>query len=66
MTKRKKRKAAGGRPPLPDGEHRARYAIRLPPDLLEEFRDATADKPRGEATRIIERAIRNYVRKHRR
>ena len=66
LMSERKRKAGGGRPPLPEGEHRARYALRLPQDLLAQFRGATADKPRGEATRVIEQAIRKYVQKHRR
>lgn len=62
MSKRKRH--AGGRPALPPEERRVRYAIRLPAELLDSFREATADKPRGEATQVVERAIRRYVRKH--
>ena len=64
MARKKKPKL--GRPPLPDGEQRVRYALRLPPDLLEQFRDACADKPRGEATRVIEKAICAYVAREQR
>ena len=64
MARKKKPKL--GRPPLPEGEQRVRYALRLPPDLLDQFREACADKPRGEATRVIEKAIRAYVARHER
>lgn len=64
VAKRRKRKPAGGRPPLPEGERRVRYALRFHPELLREFRAACRGKPRGEATRVIEAAIRAYVRKH--
>ena len=66
MSVPKKKRHSGGRPPLPPDQVRVRYALRLPQDLLAQFREATADKPRGEATRVIEQALRAYVARYER
>ena len=60
---KKKAQKRRGPPPVAEEDRRIAYAVRLPRWLVEEFRDACGDV-RGEATRVIEQAIRRYVAKH--
>ena len=60
---RKKKARRRGPPPVAEQDRRIAYTTRLPRWLVEEFRDACGDV-RGEATRVVEQAIRRYVAKH--
>lgn len=59
----KRRRKRRGRPPLPAGERRATLCVRLPADLLGDFRAAL--RRRGErAGRALEALVRRYVARH--
>ena len=54
-----------GRTPLPDNLKRVSFAVRLPRELIDEFRSVCGREPAGEITRVVEACVRRYVAKKR-
>ena len=60
---KKKAQARRGPPLIAEEDRRIAFAVRIPRKLAEAFRDACGGK-RGEATRVVETAIKRYCAKH--
>jgi len=63
-SRRKAQRKRRGPRPVAEQDRRIGYTTRLPRWLVEAFRDACGDK-RGEQTRVVEKAIERYVKRHR-
>ena len=61
----RKRKKRAGRRPLPDHLRRVPFTVRLPGELLEEFRELCEELDPGTQTKVIEDAVRRFIRRRR-
>ena len=61
----RKRKKQAGRRPLPDRLRRVPFTVRLPGELLEEFRELCDELDPGTQTKVIEDAVRKFIKRRR-